>query len=270
MAHKLIEEFMLAANEAVAAQLSDSNIPTLYRIHESPDDMKVLEFTKFARTLGLHLSANGGSPKWFGKVLAKVDGTPKEYIVNNILLRTMQRARYSPENVGHFGLAASHYTHFTSPIRRYPDLMVHRALAAIVNLDTEQAQTAAAPESLIAAGDFLSDREKNATEAEWEMIDRLKVRFMADKVGESFNGIVSGATDFGLFVELLDWFVGGAITMANLDDDHYFFDEKHHRLTGRHTGRMYQIGDLVQVTVKSVEVQQRRINFVVTKRSDKK
>jgi len=263
LAHKIIEEFMLAANEAVAKTFAEQKCPALFRIHESPDPVKVADFTKFAATLGMALPRSSGTPQWFGKVLAQAAGTPKEYIVNNLLLRTMQRARYSPENVGHFGLAASHYTHFTSPIRRYPDLMVHRALAAIVTGDKEQPQAAAAPESLIAAGEYLSGREKNATEAEWEMIDRLKVRFMADKVGESFNGIVSGATDFGLFVELLDWFVGGAITMADLDDDHYFFDEKHHRLSGRHTGNIYQIGDLVQVTVKSVEVQQRRVNFVI-------
>jgi ribonuclease R len=176
----------------------------------------------------------------------------------------MQRARYSHENVGHFGLAASHYTHFTSPIRRYPDLMVHRTLATIVSGKVELSPDAAGPEAqLTEAGDFLSGREKNATEAEWEMIYRLKVRFMADKAGETFDGIVSGATDFGLFVELLEWFVGGAISMADLGDDRYFYDEKHHRLTGRSTGKMYQIGDLVRVTVKSVEVQQRRVNFVI-------
>ncbi len=271
LAHKIIEEFMLAANEAVAETFDEQHHPALFRIHEAPDPVKVADFTKFAATLGLALPRGTDTPQWFGKVLALAAGTPKEYIVNNLLLRTMQRARYSPENVGHFGLAASHYTHFTSPIRRYPDLMVHRALAAIVTDGALQPPASEAPESLIAAGEFLSGREKNATDAEWEMIDRLKVRFMADKVGESFDGIVSGATDFGLFVELLVWFVGGAVTMADLDDDHYFFDEKHHRLTGRHTGNMYQIGDLVRVTVKSVEVQQRRINFVVAdQRSEKK
>jgi ribonuclease R len=264
LAHKIIEEFMLAANEAVAETFAENRCPALYRIHEPPDPLKVAEFTKFAATLGMALPRGSGSPQWFGRVLAQVAGTPKEYIVNNLLLRTMQRARYSPENVGHFGLAASHYTHFTSPIRRYPDLMVHRALAAIIAGKVGQSEAAAGPEAqLVTAGDFLSGREKTATEAEWEMVDRLKVRFMADKVGETFDGIVSGATDFGLFVELLQWFVGGAIGMADLDDDHYFYDEKHHRLVGRYTGKVYQIGDLVRVTVKSIEIQQRRVNFVI-------
>ena len=149
--------------------------------------------------------------------------------------------------------------------------MVHRTLATIVAGKTEQSSAAARPEAQLAeAGDFLSGREKNATEAEWEMIDRLKVRFMADKVGETFDGIVSGATDFGLFVELLDWFVGGAVSMVDIDDDRYFFDEKHHRLVGRFTGKMYQIGDLVRVTVKSVDIQQRRVHFVLAPQPAKK
>ncbi|MBW2470911.1 MAG: ribonuclease R [Deltaproteobacteria bacterium] len=261
MAHKLIEEFMLAANEAVAAQLSDSNIPTLYRIHESPDDMKVREFTKFARTLGLHLSANGGSPKWFGKVLAKVDGTPKEYIVNNILLRTMQRARYSPENVGHFGLAATYYTHFTSPIRRYPDLLVHRNLMGM--LMKKKGSGVFPAQDLKRAGDFLSDRERTAVNAEREMTERLQVRFMEEKIGESFDGIVSGVTGFGLFIELLDHFVSGAIEITKLKGDYYHFDEKNYRLVGTHTNKVYQVGDLVRIKVASVDIRQRRINFVI-------
>jgi ribonuclease R len=272
VAHRLIEEFMLAANEAVAETLAQKGVPTLYRIHERPDAMKVAEFTRFAATLGLNLPDNGGSPRWFGQVLALVSDTPKEYIVNNLLLRTMQRARYSPENVGHFGLAADYYTHFTSPIRRYPDLMVHRALTALVSQAEPSKKTGKKGESqfLSTAGDFLSDRERNATEAEWEMIDRLKVRFMADKVGESFQGVISGVTDFGLYVELLDWFVNGAVTMADLNDDHYAYDDKNHRLIGRYTGNLYQIGDVVMVTVKSVEVQLRRINFIIKKTGRKK
>lgn len=259
MAHKLIEEFMLAANEAVAAKLSDSNIPTLYRIHESPDDIKVQEFTKFARTLGLHLSANGGSPKWFGKVLAKVAGTPKEYIVNNILLRTMQRARYSPKNVGHFGLAATYYTHFTSPIRRYPDLVVHRNIMGM--LMKKKGSGVPPAQDLKQAGDFLSDRERTAVDAEREMTERLQVRFMEEKIGETFDGIVSGVTGFGLFIELLDHFVSGAIEITKLKGDYYHFDEKNYRLVGTHTNKVYQVGDLVRIKVASVDIRQRRINF---------
>ena len=261
MAHKLIEEFMLAANEAVAFTLAAEGFPTLYRIHESPDDLKVKEFTAFARTLGLHLSANGGSPKWFGKVLNLVAGTPKEYIVNNILLRTMQRARYSPENVGHFGLAAAYYCHFTSPIRRYPDLIVHRTLFALL---TKKKKGSASPApDLQQAGYFLSGRERAAVDAEREMTERLQVRFMAEKIGENFEGIVSGVTAFGLFIELLDHFVSGAIEIAKLKGDYFQFDEKNYRLIGSHTNKIFQVGDLVLIKVAGVDIRQRRINFVL-------
>jgi ribonuclease R len=252
---------MLAANEAVAITLATADFPTLYRIHESPDDLKVQEFTAFAGTLGLHLSSNGGSPKWFGKVLSMVAGTPKEYILNNILLRTMQRARYSPENLGHFGLAATYYTHFTSPIRRYPDLIVHRTL---LNLLTKKkiAGTSPAPD-LLQAGDFLSGRERAAVLAEREMTERLQVRFMEEKIGETFDGIISGVTAFGLFIELLDHFVSGAIEIAKIKGDYYQFEEKNYRLVGSHTNKVYQVGDLIRIKVASVDTRQRRINFVL-------
>ncbi len=261
MAHKLIEEFMLAANEAVAFALASADFPTLYRIHEPPDDQKVMEFTAFARTLGLQLSADGGSPKWFGKVLSLVAGTPKEYIVNNILLRTMQRARYSPENAGHFGLAAAFYTHFTSPIRRYPDLIVHRTLFTLL---TKKKNGSASPApDLQQAGDFLSARERVAVEADREMTERLQVRFMAEKIGETFDGIISGVTGFGLFIELLDHFVSGAVEIAQLKGDYYQFDEKNYRLIGSHTNKTFQVGDLIRIKVANVDTRQRRINFVL-------
>ena len=261
MAHKLIEEFMLAANEAVAFKLASEDFPTLYRIHESPDDVKIKEFTAFARTLGLHLPADGGSPKWFGKVLTLVAGSPKEYIVNNILLRTMQRARYSPENVGHFGLAAAYYTHFTSPIRRYPDLIVHRTLFTL--LSKKKGGSASPAPDLQQAGDFLSDRERAAVGADREMTERLQVRFMAEKIGESFEGIVSGVTAFGLFIELLDHFVSGAIEIAKLKGDFYHFDDKNYRLIGTRTNKIFQVGDIIRVKVESVDKRRRRINFVL-------
>jgi ribonuclease R len=268
MAHKLIEEFMLAANEAVAEILETKNYPTLYRIHEQPDDVKVTEFTAFARTLGLNLPADSGTPKWFGKILSMVADTPKEYIVNNILLRTMQRARYSNENVGHFGLSATYYTHFTSPIRRYPDLIVHRTLADML---TKKKITGSSPAvDLKQAGDFLSGRERAAVLADREMTDRLKVRFMAGKTGENFDGIIAGVTAFGLFIELLDHFVSGAIEIANLKGDHYQFDEKNYRLVGSRTNQVFQIGDMVTVKVASVDISQRRINFVLDEKNKPK
>ncbi|MCF6291468.1 MAG: ribonuclease R [Desulfobacterales bacterium] len=267
VAHKLIEEFMLAANEAVAEALAEARQPCLYRIHETPDPVKVLEFSQFARSLGLNLPKDTGTPHWFGTVLKTVAGTPKEYIVNNLLLRTMQRARYAPENVGHFGLAAEFYTHFTSPIRRYPDLMVHRALTGLL---IRKKNTKAAKEALpgrdhdlVAAGEFLSGRERVAVDAEREMTGRLQVRFMADKIGELFEGVISGVSDFGIYVELLGLFIHGAVAMAKLKGDYFQFDQKNYRLIGANTGRIFQMGDVVQVRVTSVDPGKRHINFQI-------
>lgn len=263
-AHKLIEEFMLAANEAVAETLSGAEGDSLYRIHERPDPIKVAEFSKFAGSLGLGLPRVSSSPEWFGKVLAAAAGTPLEYIISNLLLRTMQQARYSPDNVGHFGLAAQYYTHFTSPIRRYPDLMVHRALAAF--LKNRQATKGGKKDdniSLQEAGQFLSKRERVAVDAEREVEDRFKVHFMADKTGESYEGIIAGISSFGLFIELLDIFVSGGVAATSLPDDHYELEEASHRYIGRRTGKIYQIGDLVRVRLESVDKRRRRINFVI-------
>jgi len=261
-AHKLIEEFMLAANEAVALTLTDSKIDSLYRIHEPPDPLKVAEFTEFAQSMGLNVEEGDGSPQWFGAVLAMAAGTPQEYIISNLLLRTMQQARYSPHNLGHFGLAATHYTHFTSPIRRYPDLMVHRALAASLQ---KKGAAKPGPEAVSTeeSGGFLSKRERVAVEADREMMERLQVHFMADKIDETFEAIISGVTAFGLFVELTEVFVNGAVPITEMRDDYYELEEGRHRLIGQRTKTVFQIGDLVRVRLTSVEIPRRRINFAV-------
>ena len=173
----------------------------------------------------------------------------------------MQRARYSPENAGHFGLAAAYYTHFTSPIRRYPDLIVHRTLFNF--LAQKKTGTISPAPDLQEAGDFLSDRERVAVDAEREITERLQVRFMAEKIGESFEGIISGVTSFGLFIELLDHFVSGAVAIAAIKGDYFQFDEKNYRLIGSHTNKIYQVGDLVHVRVESVDTRMRRINFLL-------
>lgn len=261
-AHKLIEEFMLAANEAVAEALEQGKIDSLYRIHEPPDQLKVAEFTEFAQSMGLPVEDGGGSPQWFGKVLALSAGTPQEYIISNLLLRTMQQARYSPHNLGHFGLAATHYTHFTSPIRRYPDLMVHRALAASLQKkgSPKPGREAVSTEE---SGGFLSKRERVAVEADREMVERLQVHFMADKIDETFEAIISGVTSFGLFVELTEIFVNGAVPITEMRDDYYELEEGRHRLIGKKTKTVHQIGDLVRVRLTSVEIPRRRINFTI-------
>lgn len=264
IAHKLIEEFMLAANEAVAGTFTEQGLAGMYRIHEAPDPAKIAEFSEFAQGMGLALPSGAGSPAWFAKVLQAVSGTPQEYIVNNLLLRTMKQACYSPENIGHFGLAASDYTHFTSPIRRYPDLMVHRALAAwLAPPKAGKKRETAGQVDLREAGLFLSKRERVAVDAEREMVDRLKVRFMADKIGETFDGVISGVIHFGFFVELIDYFISGAVAVTDLSDDYYKLDERSHRMVGKRSNKMYQIGDLVRVRVKDVNVRRRRIDFLL-------
>jgi len=262
-AHQIIEECMLAANEAVAETFTRKGKPALYRIHERPDPEKVRDFQEFSKTLGLELPPADISPEWFGHVLKMVKDSPKEYVVNNLLLRTMQQARYSPDNVGHFGLAASDYTHFTSPIRRYPDLLVHRALSTLLTSYNKKRPSASDKQrSLHDIGQFLSGRERTAIDAEREMNDRLKVRFMEKHIGETFDAVISGVSNFGFFVELLNLFVSGSVAVAQLTDDYYLFDIKHQRLIGEITARTYQIGQQLQVTVHSIDKSRNRINFL--------
>jgi ribonuclease R len=259
-AHQIIEEFMLSANEAVAETFTEHSVNALYRIHERPDPIKVQEFTGFAQTLGLHLPKHRQDPDWFGQVLDMVKNSPREYVINNLLLRTMQQARYDMRNVGHFGLAATDYTHFTSPIRRYPDLLVHRALYDFISRSKENKKNLS-PENLKEIGPFLSSRERVAVSAEREMADRLKVRYMQGRIGESFDAVISGVNSFAFFVELLELFVGGAVAISELRDDYYIYDPKHHRLVGERSARMYRLGDLVRVTLLDVDPRRNRINF---------
>ncbi|MBU0673874.1 MAG: ribonuclease R [Proteobacteria bacterium] len=266
LAHKLIEEFMLAANEAVASTFTEKGTRQpgfLYRIHEPPDPLKVEEFAEFSRRIGIILPPEPYNPSWFNQAVDSVRGTPKEYIVNNLLLRTMQQARYSPENAGHFGLAASDYSHFTSPIRRYPDLMVHRALSTLLSGgERHRAGTPPGPDT-DDAGLFLSQRERVAVDAERDIIARLQAWYMAKHLGEEFTGIISGVAPFGLFIELLESMISGAIPIGDLTGDSYELDDKNHRVLGRGTRRVLQVGDLIRVRVNEVDLQRRRINFVL-------
>jgi ribonuclease R len=197
------------------------------------------------------------SAKEFQRVLSDVKGRPEERVVNEILLRSMKWARYSGKNLGHFGLASDGYTHFTSPIRRYPDLMVHRFLKKV--LSGEEVKI---PEEVLAhRADHLSNRERVAMEAEREILNRYRVRFMKDKIGEEFEGVISGVTAFGFFVELKDIFVEGLVRMTSLHDDYYQFHEKRYCLVGERTHKTYRIGDEVRVRVDRVDVERRHIDF---------
>lgn len=265
VAHRLIEEFMLVANETVAQHLDDHHVPTLYRIHEQPDPLKVEVFEEFVGTMGYSLGApaNDVKPRHFQKLVEKIQGKPEEKPIAFLMLRTMQKARYDPENQGHFGLAASSYTHFTSPIRRYPDLVVHRTLRESRQGMSEE-RTEQLVEDLPDMARHTSERERRANEAERELVQWKKVRFMADKVGDEFDGYITGVTAFGLFIELVEHFVEGMVHVSTMADDYYRFVERAHVLRGENTGRVYRLGDRVSVQVIKVDMERRQIDLGLT------
>ena len=238
VAHRIVEEFMLSANRAVAEFFSSAKYPFVYRIHETPDAESVAEFKEFAAGLGLRLEEKT-SPKSFQRLLAAAADTPYEKLINHVLLRTMRQAVYSDKNLGHFGLAFEDYTHFTSPIRRYPDLIVHRLLKKALRKEYTAKERERVAASLPEITSHTSARERNAMEAEREIVDLKKVQFMKDKAGEVLPGIVSGVTSFGFFVELKDYFVEGLVHVTSLKDDYYVFTEKKHMLVGEKTKRKF-------------------------------
>jgi ribonuclease R len=262
VAHRIIEEFMLLANETVAAHLEKHDMPTLFRIHEPPDPAKVEVFEAFISTLGYALSGSAEAlqPRDFQRLVEKIHGKPEEKPIAFLLLRTMQKARYDPVNVGHFGLAAEAYTHFTSPIRRYPDLVVHRSLRELRRGLNDERRTELT-EDLPEIARHTSERERRATEAERELVQWKKVRFMADKVGDEFDGYITGVSAFGLYIELVEHFVEGMVHVSTMADDYYRFVERAHILRGEKNGRVYRLGDRVNVQVIRVDLERRQIDL---------
>jgi ribonuclease R len=255
----MIEEFMLAANEAVARELSRRKLGFLHRVHEAPPAESVAELARFLEGFGLRLHLDHGkpTPRAYQEVLEAVAGKPEERLVNTVLLRSMQQARYSAEHLGHFGLATTDYTHFTSPIRRYPDLVVHRIIAGALTGEKR------VPSDLVAIAEETSRRERVAMEAEREIVQLKKIQFMQDKVGQTWDGFVSGVTPFGFFVELTDVFVEGLVHMSALGDDFYEHLERQHALRGKRTRRMFRVGDPVRVVVAGVSIERRQVDFTV-------
>ena len=263
VAHRLIEEFMLLANETVASYLESQEAPSLYRVHEEPDILKVEKFEEFVSGFGLSLAApmNALRPRHFQKLLERIHGKPEEKPIAFLMLRTMQKARYAPENLGHFGLAAPSYTHFTSPIRRYPDLVVHRALRAVRHgLLTDEVKDEWT-EELPEVARHTSEMERRADDAERELLQWKKVKFMADKVGDEFEGYVTGVAAFGLFIELIEHFVEGLVHVSTMADDYYRFIESAHMLAGENTRKVYRLGDKVKVQVIRVNMEQRQVDL---------
>ncbi|MCB1859898.1 MAG: ribonuclease R [Gammaproteobacteria bacterium] len=262
-AHRLIEECMLAANVAAARLLLRKKLPALYRVHEGPQDDKLIELRGFLAELGLKL-AGGAKPqaKNYADLLESVQGRPDRHLIQTVMLRSLSQALYSAENVGHFGLAFPAYTHFTSPIRRYPDLVVHRAIKHLLsgagNEDFEYSLS-----ELQELGEHCSNTERRADDATRDVIAWLKCEYMMDKIGEDFEGIVSSVTAFGLFVELDEIFVEGLVHITALDNDYYHFDPVGHRLSGERSGTQYRLGDLVKVKVAAVNLDDRKIDFIL-------
>ncbi|HBA26864.1 MAG: ribonuclease R [Nitrospinae bacterium RIFCSPLOWO2_12_39_16] len=274
IAHKIIEEFMLVANETVAMHFMKQEIPALYRVHDEPDQSKIIELSEFVSNFGYHLKIpvfkkgieSKFHPKRFQELLNSIRGKPEELLISTITLRHMKQARYSPENIGHFGLAFENYTHFTSPIRRYPDLIVHRLLKEIIKKKhIPKKRLDIWEERLPKIAQHSSEKERTADAAENDIVELKRVQFMLEKIGDEYEGIISGVTSFGLFVELKEIFVEGLIHVSSMADDYYALNERDHSLIGRRTKKRFRMGDRVKVKVENVSIEKRQIDFVQVK-----
>ena len=280
-AHKLIEECMLCANVATARFLQKHNIPALYRVHEGPSDQKLENLKQYLNEMGLYLG--GGlkpSPKDYLQIMEQIQQRPDAHLIQTMMLRSMSQAVYQPENEGHFGLAYPAYTHFTSPIRRYPDLMVHRAIRSLIRsentepevLKTVKRADGALPmkqadiypydmSALLQLGEQTSLTERRADDATRDVMDFLKCEYMRQHVGDVFDGVISSVTNFGIFVQLNELYIEGLIHVTNLDSDFYHFDPVRLRLKGERTGRSFRMGDEVRIIVSRVDLDDRKIDF---------
>jgi ribonuclease R len=267
VAHKLIEEFMLAANEAVAKHLLFAKQPAIYRVHDRPDPDRLVDLREILQSFGYELKGDLEEvpPAAFQKVLRAIEGKPEERLLRDLLLRAQRKAIYSPECRGHYALAAPYYCHFTSPIRRYPDLIVHRQLTRLLR----EGRPVPAKDLERITQDFnetaniCSQRERRAEQAERESLLWKKIVFMKDKVGRDFDAYVTGVASFGVFVTLKDFFVEGLVPVSALGEDFFVYEEKQHRLRGRSSGQTYRLGDSLRVKLKAIDEVRRRLDFLL-------
>lgn len=260
-ATKIIEDFMLMANETVAEEYYWRELPFLYRTHDEPDEEKIRKFSTFINNFGYHIHIrNEVRPKEIQQLLGRIEGTPEEAMISRLALRSMRQARYTPENTGHFGLAAKYYTHFTSPIRRYPDLQIHRIIKENLRGRMNEERIAHYAEILPSVAEQCSSRERTAEEAEREVEKMKKAEFMRDHIGEEFEGVVSGVAKWGIYVELPNT-VEGLVHVSDMRDDHYEFLEDRYELAGQHTGKVYKLGQTVRVRVTDADKLQRTVAF---------
>lgn len=261
IANRIIEEFMLICNETVAEHMFWSNTPFVYRIHEDPDIEKLDHFNEFVHNLGYVVRMGKEvHPKALQQIIERVKGKKEETVVSTLLLRSLKQARYSPECIGHFGLAARYYCHFTSPIRRYPDLIIHRIIKEFINGKLNENRIQRLSSEVEYASGQSSDMERLAEEAEREVDDLKKAEYMNERIGEEYNGIISSVTSFGMFVELPNT-IEGLVHISSLLDDYYVYDERHLSLVGERSKRIYRLGDEVRIKVDKVELDSHEIYF---------
>ncbi|MCF0147200.1 MAG: ribonuclease R [Clostridium sp.] len=261
IANRIIEEFMLVCNETIAEHMYWTNLPFVYRIHEDPDEEKLEKFKEFVYNLGYVVRwGQEAHPRALQDILDKVKGKKEETVVSTLLLRSMMQAKYSPECVGHFGLAAKYYCHFTSPIRRYPDLQIHRIIKEQLNGKIDEKRIAKLSNIVEIASKQSSEMERLAQDAEREVDDLKKAEYMQERIGEEFSAIISSVTSFGLFAELPNT-IEGLIHITALDDDYYIYDEAHLCLIGERTKKVYRLGDEVKVRCTKVDIDNREIYF---------
>ncbi|MDF2881066.1 MAG: ribonuclease [Clostridiaceae bacterium] len=268
IANRIIEEFMLVCNETIAEHMFWANVPFVYRIHEEPDEEKLLHFSEFAHNLGYALRLGQEvHPKALQEIIEKVKGKKEETVVSTLLLRSMMKAKYSPQCVGHFGLAARYYCHFTSPIRRYPDLIIHRIIKEYINGSIDEKRTNRLTGEVEVASKQSSETEIIAQDAEREVDDLKKAEYMSERIGEEFSGIISSVTNFGMFVELPNT-IEGLVHISNLHDDYYIYDERHLCLIGERTKNIYRLGDEVRIKVAKVDMMLHEIYFDLVTEND--
>lgn len=268
-ANRMIEEFMLAANETVAQHARDMDMPFVYRVHETPDKDKLAELNVFLTSLGFGIkNLTSVRPKTIQGILERAKGTREENVISRVTLRSLKKARYAPECLGHFGLAADSYCHFTSPIRRYPDLMVHRMLKLIMDGGMTKERVDELKLKLDGKCKHCSEREVAAVEAERAADELKKCEYMQSRVGTIDIGVISGVAQYGFFVQLSNT-VEGMVRAGSIEGDYYVYDQKNYRMTGRGSGRTYRLGDEVRVKVKSVDMESSKIDFELVRSKEK-
>lgn len=269
VATRMIEDFMLLANETVAEDYYWQELPFVYRTHEAPDEEKIRTLATFINNFGysMHVGANEVRPKEIQKLLAKVEGSPQEAMISRLALRSMKQAKYTPENSGHFGLAAAYYTHFTSPIRRYPDLQIHRIIKDNIRGRMQEEKIVHYDKILPEVTKHASEMERRAEEAERETVKLKKVEYMQQHLGEIFEGVISSITKWGMYVELPNT-VEGLVHVANMRDDHYEYDENRYELIGTHTNKVYKLGQRIRIRVTGADRLLRTIDFEIAEEGE--